>query len=207
MGKGGSRYGAGRPAFRVKAEHLQRVDIRQWQRGGHLQTGLSFTLSWTRGGEPTGNICVRVCGAESLRLEYTITTNDQPRDGSQTIRITRTQCHYGGERPWFACPVCQRRAGLLYLRAGRFACRHCQRVAYASQSCDALDRMWRKQATIEAKLGDNWRRPKGMRRRTHDRLVDALVDCEDRRQAAFCEMMVRLFGATAVDELGGSPLN
>jgi hypothetical protein len=90
MSKGGSRYGAGRPGYRVKAEHLQRVDIRQWHRGGNLQAGRYFSWSWTRGGEPTGSIGVRVFGPDSLRLEYTITNDGRPRDGSQTIHITRT---------------------------------------------------------------------------------------------------------------------
>lgn len=204
MGKGGSRYGAGRPGYRAKAEHLQRVDIRQWQQRGYLRAGLHFSWSWTRGGEPTGSIGVQVFGPDSLRLQYSIVGNDDQRhDASQSIGIDRTQCNYGGARPWFVCPVCHRRAGLLYLRAGRFACRQCQRVAYASQSCDALDRMWRKQAKIEARLGDNWKRPKGMRRHTHERLIDALVDCEDLRDQAFRVMAARLFGDGAMREILG----
>ena len=83
------------------------------------------------------------------------------------------------------------------MRAGRFACRHCQRVAYATQSCDALDRMWRKQAKLEARLGENWRRPKGMRQHTYDRIFDAVMDCEDRRNNAFCVFAARILAADA----------
>jgi hypothetical protein len=167
-----------------------------------LRDGNSFTWNWNRGGEPTGSIGVRVFGADSLRLQYSIVGNDDKRrDASQTIRIAQTPCNYGKTRPWFVCPICDRRAGLLYMRAGRFACRRCQRVSYVSQSCDALDRMWRKQAKIETRLGDNWTRPKGMRRRTYDGLVDALVDCEDRRNEAFCAMAIRLFGVSNLDGL------
>lgn len=200
MGKGGSRYGAGRPGYRGKAEHLQRVEIGRWHRGGYLREGTRFTWSWNRGGQPTGSIGVQVFGPDSLRLQYAIVgDDDQRRDASQLIRIDRTPCHYGGARPWFRCPVCQHRAGVLYLRGRRFACRHCNRVAYVSQSCDALDRMWRKEAKIEARLGENWRRPKGMRRRTYDRLIKTLVDCEDRRDLAFCTMAARLFGEDVLD--------
>jgi hypothetical protein len=167
-----------------------------------LRDGNSFTWNWNRGGEPTGSIGVRVFGADSLRLQYSIVGNDDKRrDASQTIRIAQTPCNYGKTRPWFVCPICDRRAGLLYMRAGRFACRRCQRVSYVSQSCDALDRMWRKQAKIETRLGDNWTRPKGMRRRTYDGLVDALVDCEDRRNEAFCAMAVRMFGTGLLDDI------
>lgn len=203
MGRGGSRYGAGRPGHRAKAEHLQRVDIRDWHRHGRLWVGSSFSWSWTRGDEPSGSIGVHVYGPTVLALQYNITGNDgHKRDASQTIRITHTPCHYGKERPWFVCPVCQRGAGLLYMRAGRFACRHCQRVAYASQSCDALDRMWRKQAKIEARLGEHWQRPKGMRQRTYTRLVDMLEDCEYRRNLAFCDLAARLFSADTLAIVG-----
>ena len=195
MGKGGSRFGAGRPSYRAKAEQLQRVDIRDWHRLGRLWAGATFTWSWNRGGDPSGSIGVQVLGSTSLALQYNVTDHDgQKRDASQTVRIAHTPCHYGKERPWFACPVCQRRAGLLYMRFSRFACRHCQRVAYASQSCGVLDRTWRKQSKLEARLGENWRRPKGMRHHTYDRIMDLLGDCEYRRDVAFCDLAARMMG-------------
>lgn len=123
-------------------------------------------------------------------------SDDQRRDGSQTIRLAHTACNYGKSRPWFVCPVCQRRAGVLYMRAGRFACRHCQRVSYASQSGDVLDRMWRKQSKLEARLGEYWQRPKGMRHCTYDRLIDQLEACEQRREDAFCEFTARFLAVT-----------
>ena len=82
------------------------------------------------------------------------------------------------------------------MRAGRFACRHCQRVSYSSQSCDLLDRMWRKQTRIEARLGEHWQRPKGMRHHTYDRLLDQLEVCEQRREDAFCKFTARFLAMT-----------
>ena len=199
MGKGGSRFGAGRPSYRAKAEQLQRVDIRDWHRLGRLWAGATFTWSWNRGGDPSGSIGVQVFGSTSLALQYSITGDDgNKRDASQTICTAHTPCHYGKERPWFVCPVCQRRAGVLYMRFSRFACRHCQRVAYASQSCSVMDRTWRKQSKLEARLGENWSRPKGMRHHTYDRIMDLLGDCEYRRDVAFCEFAQRIFDAHAL---------
>ena len=81
------------------------------------------------------------------------------------------------------------------MRAGRFACRHCQRVAYSSQSEDVLQRTWLKQRKLEARLGEDWQqRPKGMRHATYERLLDRLHDCEVQRDMAFCERAGRLFG-------------
>ena len=200
MSRGGSRYGAGRPGHRVKSEHLLRVDIGRWHRGGYLHAGRSFSWRWHRGDEPTGNIGVLV-HADSLALQYTVGSDDKRRDGSQTIRLAHTACNYGKSRPWFVCPVCQRRAGVLYMRAGRFACRLCQRVSYSSQSCDMLDRIWRRQSKLEARLGEHWTRPKGMRNQTYQALLDMLNDCEIRRNEAFIETAARLFGALGLAEL------
>ena len=201
MSRGGMRYGAGRPSYKVKAEHLLRVEIGRWHRGGYLHAGRSFSWSWHRGDEPMGNIGVLVHGADSLALQYMVGSDDQRRDGSQTIRVAHTACNYGKSRPWFVCPVCQRRAGVLYMRAGRFACRLCQRVSYSSQSCDMLDRMWRKQSKLEAQLCEYWRRPKGMRHRTFQALLDRLHDCEVRRDAAFVETAARLFSGASIPPL------
>lgn len=41
--------------------------------------------------------------------------------------------HYGGARLFFLCPGCGRRVRFLYLRWGRFRCRHCGRLNYRSQ--------------------------------------------------------------------------
>jgi hypothetical protein len=87
-------------------------------------------------------------------------------------------------KPWFVCPVRGERVAVLYLRAGRFACRHCQRVAYGSQSGDTCDRTWRKQAKAESKLGPNWQRPKGMHEKTRERLLSIIFACEERRDVA-----------------------
>ena len=189
MAKGGARYGAGRPAYRVKAEQVMRVDIRIWHKRGLLWDGGRNTWSWSRGDERAGSITFSV-SEQSVRLTYAV----NGLDASQTIPRTSTPCHYGGARPWFLCPLCQRRTALLYMRAGRFACRHCQRVAYSSQSEDVVGRTWIKQRKQEARLGDDWQRPKGMRHSTYERLLDRLQDCEERREMAFCERVGRLFG-------------
>ncbi len=194
MGTGGMRCGAGRPSYRAKAEQLKRVDIRLWHRGGYLSAGRSFSWSWSLGDEPVGSIGVRVRDDGSLFLSYWIGNEGERRDASQSIQLARTACTFGRSRPWFECPMCQRRAGLLFLRWGRFACRQCQRVAYASQSDDPLDALWRKQARIERRLGPSWARPKGMWQRTHQRLIATLLECEERREHAFVLAAGRLMG-------------
>jgi hypothetical protein len=48
-------YGSGR----TTCESCKSLDVRRWHREGRLRPGQYFSLSWTRGGEPSGNINVR----------------------------------------------------------------------------------------------------------------------------------------------------
>jgi hypothetical protein len=170
MGTGGSRFGAGRPAYRLKAEATKRIDIRRWHSGGYLKVGRAFNWTWTCDGVPTGNINV-VAEAGAVRLIYSIQNHaDQRRDASQVITVTATPCHYGGSRPWFACPICRDRAAVLYLRAGRFACRHCNRIAYQSQSGTMHDRVCNLYHRLADTLEDG--KPKWQRWATFNRLED-----------------------------------
>lgn len=164
---------------------VQRLDVRQLARRGLLAGSEAFVWRWNRAGEPAGSIGIVVDSGRRLTLRYTSTETDVPRRVEQRVNLLATACALGGVRSWFACPCCGRRVALLYLRWGRFACRHCQRVAYASQSEDELGRLWRKQAKIESRLGEHWTRPKGMRRCVYDRLLAAVIACEANREHAF----------------------
>ena len=97
---------------------------------------------------------------------------------AQHVPLLHTACNYGGSRPWFACPACARRVGVIFLRRGGFYCRSCARVGYYSQSEDGLGRVWRRQAKVEARLGEDLARPKGMHHATYARLLEVVNQCE-----------------------------
>jgi hypothetical protein len=124
-------------------------------------------------------------------LSYTL--NGEPK--TQRVPIQRTPCNYGGTRPWFACPHCLARVAVIYLRRGGFYCRRCARVAYYSQSEDACDRSWRIQRKAEAKLGENWARPKGMHHKTRERMLDIIWRCEELRDRELELYVARHAGA------------
>jgi hypothetical protein len=68
-----------------------------------------------------------------------------------------TTCNFGGARPWFSCPTCGRRAGVLYWQNRataplRLSCRLCAGLAYESQRCDLTERAMRRVARLEARL-------------------------------------------------------
>ena len=185
MGTGGTRCGAGRPGYRLKAEQTLKVDIRQWRKGGYLVNGQSFVWQWSRGGEKTGTIGVTVRD-DTIRLGYAV----QGTDASQTIRLTATPCRYGGSRSWFECPVCRGRASVLFMRAGRFACRRCQRVSYATQSGSAHDRALTSYHRLSARIEAG--KPKWQRWTTFNRLEDRFERVSEQVNRSLMMLIQRL---------------
>ncbi|MBY0235569.1 MAG: hypothetical protein K2W93_11360 [Burkholderiaceae bacterium] len=191
MGKGGERNGAGRPAQHVKAEHCLSIDSRRWQREGLFSTGRRGSWSWRDPytGQSSATISYQGQG-DAVVLTYSV--NGRPMH--QHIWLNRTPCNYGGTRTWFSCPNCRRQVAKLFLRSGAgFICRHCGRISYSSQSDDAVSRAWRKQRKAEAKLGEYWRRPKGMHHATRGKLMEVIHACEEERDRAFCAFMTARF--------------
>lgn len=185
---GGWRCGSGRPAWRRKAEACLRLDVRQLKRrhvlGNTMWTGWEWTDSYS--GEEAGSIGI-AASPNHLLLQYS--ANGAPVE--QRIEITRTTCNFGGTRAWLRCPRCARRVGVLYFSGCAFVCRRCGGVAYTSQSEDATGRAWRRQQRLEAKLGDNWARPKGMHASTHKRLLEDIFECEQLRDLALIAYVAR----------------
>ncbi len=177
MTKGGARFGAGRPAYKVKAEQVARVDIRIWHKLGLLWSGGRNTWTWSRGDERAGSITFCV-SEHAINLIYSI----NGKDASQRIGRVSTPCHYGGSRPWFCCPACQSKSALLYLRAGRFACRRCQRVSYSTQSGTSHDRLCRLYYRLAEKIERG--KPKWQRRSTFIKLEDRFEKVSEQFEAS-----------------------
>lgn len=195
MGSGGARYGAGRPSYKVKAGELKSIDVRDFASLGYLDRDMAFSWHWQRGGKHSGSINIQVIARSVLTLRYTLTTNGEARDCADRVDLNYSPCNYGKSRPWLICPQCNRRLAKLYLRHARFACRHCQKVAYTSQSEDVVARSWRVQRKIEARIGQNLQRPKGMRLATFQRLQLKLYASMESRYAALDVSTARLMGS------------
>ena len=101
----------------------------------------------------------------------------------QRVPIRLTACHLGGQRPWFVCSVysngryCGRRSAILNGAGELSACRRCYGLSYASQQQTALHRGLEQARKIRMRLGGSAdlleplpARPKGMHRRTFQRL-------------------------------------
>ncbi|MFC1782292.1 hypothetical protein ACFL02_01735 [Planctomycetota bacterium] len=72
-----------------------------------------------------------------IRLMYTTTTpTGEIYNFDYSIMFTSTPCYFGGKRYWFVCPLCSRRAGIVYQtdKFNRFFCRECSNLTYESRN-------------------------------------------------------------------------
>lgn len=163
MDHGGMRVGAGRPGRHQKVESLRSIDVRRFQRDGLIDRHYVGPWSWRDPITKKVNAAIQTSFRENmLVLRFTVGGESVV----QRIPLERTECHFGGTRPWFRCPGCNNRVAILFMHRRHFACRTCHDLVYASQSEDLLNRAWRMQDKIEEKLGPSHERPRGMHART-----------------------------------------
>ena len=186
-------------------EACRSLDVNRLHRDGCLRPGWSGSLSWECDGEKVAWIRMR-SEENRLVLNYRFRRNDEDwQEVDEPISIIRVPCRYGGRRPYFVCPgvvngrCCCRRVVKLYGPGRYFLCRHCYRLAYASQSEDAMDRARRRAGKIRIKLGGrsdmpefNPPKPKGMWHSTYNRLCNKAMAADEEAEEAFEFMAVRL---------------
>jgi hypothetical protein len=109
---------------------------------------------------------------------------DERDDVKETVPLDWTACNFGGKRPWFLCPGvvgdkrCGRRVAVLYGPGRYFLCRHCYDLGYESQRDNKTYRALRRAQKIRERLGGSANvtepfpeKPRGMHRRTYERLL------------------------------------
>jgi hypothetical protein len=192
-------FGSGRPSGsgRAKVEGCRSIDVNRLHREGSLRAGWMGSLQWTGDGEQVARIDLRA-DQDLLHLTYRARIGGGDWENvAESIGIIRIACRYGGARPYFICPgvvngtACRRRVAKLYGPGRYFACRHCYRLVHASQSEGGLDRALRRANTIRQRLGGDpgmaarfASRPKGMWRRTYERLRRRTFEIEMRAEEA-----------------------
>lgn len=199
--------GSGRPAglgcdF---VESCRSIDVNRLHREGCLRVGWIGSWHWTSDGEKVASINLRAEEGRLL-LSYRVRIADRDwEEVEETVRIVRVPCRFGGARPYFICPGvvnglhCGRRVAKLCAAGRYFLCRHCYRLAYASQSEGTWDRALRRANRIRMRLGGDPgmaspfpSRPKGMWRRTYERLLNEAFDAEMLADEAFAIRAERL---------------
>jgi hypothetical protein len=132
--------------YRTKGtvDNARRIDIRYLNCQGVLASDY-FNLSWTRNGETTSNVGLRVVAGISVTVicKWRSISNGEWLPFEKTILLAHTACTFGGSRPWFVCPDCHRRIAVVILDLPRIACRHCLNLTYVSRNKSTFERNWK----------------------------------------------------------------
>lgn len=183
---GGWGSGGWNRTGRPTKEQTTPLDITKVSRAGGLQAGRSLLWTWTFPSGQKSSINQDGLGegvGVRLRFGY-VRSPGQVSQVQQDIAVERTPCHFGGTRPWWICPVCGRRSGVLYGWRGHYACRKCQCIRYASQYEKGIDRALRRADKARIRLGCKPGlgsvppRPKGMHQRTYQTHFRAIAEAE-----------------------------
>lgn len=148
------------------------------------------SFAWPEGEAISFEVNMRDDSDLWLRLAYK--TAEETVD--LVVKLETTSPYFGGVRYWFICENCQRRSGKLYLPTGEnhFRCRLCHRLVYEAQRESRGSRMLRKAGKIRHRLGGNPsdplpERPKGMHRRTFQKLMFEAISAEKESLTAAVE--------------------
>jgi hypothetical protein len=164
-------------------ESCRSIDVLDWNRRGFFEWPRRFSWSWNRQGECVASINVATQKRVATLTYRSRSYGEDWSDVEQRVPIAWSLCRFGGERPWFICPVicngayCGRSVTKLYGAGRLFACRYCYGLAYASQQESVHERgLWKAQK-IRMELGGSASmlepfpdKPKGMHWRTYDLL-------------------------------------
>jgi hypothetical protein len=171
-------------------DECQSIDVRHLHRNGLLRTGHSFSLRWSRAGRQIGSVGGVAHDDDRVTFFYGHRSGGSGAEWEEveeTVALEWTVCNFGGERPWFLCPGagCGRRVAVLYGPEKYFLCRHCYDLRYESQREDKTHRALRRAQKVRERLGGSTNmtepfpeKPKGMHRRTYDRLWEEYHEAE-----------------------------
>ena len=182
MARGGHLAGTGKH----KTTDYRQLNISKLAKGDLLKSGLQYGWEWKRRGRVVAAITIST-EQDRIKLDYQTSTDGQNKqDHSYYIGLNFTPCHMGGQRTWFICPSCQKRAAILYGKRV-FACRKCCELVYPITTESKLDRKTRKLDKLRERLqwqagflnGYEWK-PKGMHWRTYRKLERTyrLTECQ-----------------------------
>ncbi len=148
---------------------------------------------WTWGGEVSATIGYRIVRTSGYSADLQLNYRNAGESVAQAIRLNARPCRFGGQRWYATCPHTRRSAAKLYLPSGgpRFLSRHAYRLGYRSQCEGPIGRMMLRRDRLAARSGIDYdcpAKPKGMRWRTFDRIMDRIDAYDD---AWGVEMMAR----------------
>lgn len=183
-------------------EDYRALDVRKLQRDGLLVVGWDGVQNWWRNGKRWASINLKVESLERVRLTYRARrpTQEAAEQFDYAVALEWLPCHFGGSRPLFRCPRCDRRVAKLYGGAV-FACRHCHQLNYRSQQGSKRDTLTDLSHKLRDGLGCDEGmlsvparcipKPKGMHWATFERKIARLQRIEGAAMADMSDYLSR----------------
>lgn len=153
----------------LRTDQLPSIDVRKLLTVMNKAQCKAIDLKWGSSSAPS--LQVRLVFADGAM----VMTLQRPHAPSITkwLNLDQTDCHFGGMRLWWVCPIrgCEARVALLYVRGAVVGCRRCLSLRYRSQSESpsarafrALERTRRSLGWQPGALNGEGPRPTGMHR-------------------------------------------
>jgi len=89
---------------KTTVESCRSIDVLEWNQLGYFRSPRLFSRVWTRGGEPSALVLAQI-DRNSVTIKHWSRSGNDWTNAKQRIPIVWTACCFGGERPWFLCPV------------------------------------------------------------------------------------------------------
>ena len=165
--------------YRLKESCRRELDINALVRGRFIQPGAQGLISFGDGTQ-FGFFVWQTEGAhyEEAVQAFPGGVRLTGENGLHEIGLAWSACHYGGERPWFLCPECNRRVVKLVDYGEGFQCRHCADYRYRSQSIGPARKLLSKANKLRARLNPDETRPRGMHHKTYELLCQQIGELD-----------------------------
>ena len=189
--------GSGRSCWRSKSfVEETRFISSKWVKA-HLLTlqQQSLQVSWNQGQTSLGSARVSISNPGQLCVQYKYRRSCESDWSAvcEFISIQLSACRYGGVRLWFICPKCGKRIANIYVDTV-VSCRNCLGLRYQCEYEDEMSRLQSKTRKIFDRIGNACVRPKGMHRKTYERLICEAIELQN-QQDDLIEAKFRKFAA------------
>ncbi len=172
MGRGRSLYGRARRGVKLPITCLPGLNIPKLVKTIKKSPGSYSMLA--------GKVTISL-SESCIKFEHA----DQSLLPIEKIDLSALPCNYGGFRYFGHCPSCQKRVSTLYLLGNSLECRKCLSLCYWSQNMTLRDRLYRKEKKLKDRIGKEQSiKPKWMREKSFQRLLNELFDTEERGDVA-----------------------
>lgn len=179
----GSLSGRSKPVV----EESISINLSNLKKKGLLKPGSILNLNWEIEGTFTFKSTVYI--KENFFL---ISHQCNEKIIKQRIKISSTACHFGGNRQWFHCPLCDaRRMTLFFDKNKNLSCRECNNLGYLSQKQNPFNRLFLNAQKLRQKIlaGDTSieNKPLNMQWKTYNNIKYKIYDFEMKGSELFME--------------------